>query len=272
MPDYKLVTREHQQQNTVIEVNDIKIGAKKIIVMAGPCTVESKEQLSTIAKYVKKSGAGVLRGSAFKPRTSPYSFQGLGSKALEYIKEVGKKYNLITETEVMEINQIDLCGKYVDILRVGARNMHNFDLLKALGKSSKPIILKRGISATINEWLCAAEYIMLNGNPKVILCERGIRTFETMTRNTVDLAAVALVKKITHLPVIVDPSHGTGIRDLVSPIAKAAVAVGADGLLIEVHNDPENALCDGDQSLLPKQFEILMQEIKDFSLAVGRQI
>jgi len=256
-----LVARNENLLDTVVEVGGVKIGGGHIAMMAGPCSIESREQIMKTAASVKASGAHILRGGAFKPRTSPYAFQGLGEEGLKLLREAGDKFNMPVITEVMEIDTFDLVEKYADILQIGARNMSNFSLLKRAGKSDKPILLKRGMSSTIEEFLMSAEYIMANGNSQVILCERGIRTFETMMRNTLDLASIPLIKQLTHLPIIVDPSHGTGIRELVSPMAKAAVVVGGDGLMIEVHHKPEEALCDGPQSLNPELFMGLMDEL-----------
>jgi 3-deoxy-7-phosphoheptulonate synthase len=242
------------------------------MVAAGPCAVETAEQIELIAERVAKAGARLLRGGAFKPRSSPYSFQGLGEKGLRLLRAAGERYNLVVVSEVMDPSQIDLMLPYVDVLQVGARNMQNYHLLRALGTVEKPVLLKRGMSATIEEWLLSAEYIMSGGNYNVILCERGIRTFETYTRNTLDIAAIPVIKKLSHLPILADPSHGTGRRDKVSPMARAAVAAGADGLLLEVHNDPEHALSDGAQSLHFEQFEQLMAELRMIAPAVGRSI
>jgi 3-deoxy-7-phosphoheptulonate synthase len=242
------------------------------MVAAGPCAVETAEQIELIAERVAKAGARLLRGGAFKPRSSPYSFQGLGEKGLRLLRAAGERYNLVVVSEVMDPSQIDLMLPYVDVLQVGARNMQNYHLLRALGTVDKPVLLKRGMSATIEEWLLSAEYIMSGGNYNVILCERGIRTFETYTRNTLDIAAIPGIKKLSHLPILADPSHGTGRRDKVSPMARAAVAAGADGLLLEVHNDPEHALSDGAQSLHFEQFEQLMAELRMIAPAVGRSI
>jgi 3-deoxy-7-phosphoheptulonate synthase len=241
-------------------------------VAAGPCAVETAEQIELIAERVAKGGARLLRGGAFKPRSSPYSFQGLGEKGLRLLRAAGERYNLVVVSEVMDPSQIDLMLPYVDVLQVGARNMQNYHLLRALGTVDKPVLLKRGMSATIEEWLLSAEYIMSGGNYNVILCERGIRTFETYTRNTLDIAAIPVIKKLSHLPILADPSHGTGRRDKVSPMARAAVAAGADGLLLEVHNDPEHALSDGAQSLHFEQFDQLMAELRMIAPAVGRSI
>jgi 3-deoxy-7-phosphoheptulonate synthase len=268
---YKLAGRTFKSEDTIINVGKAKIGSDEVVVMAGPCSVESREQIFEIAKRVKSAGAVILRGGAYKPRTSPYSFQGLGEDGLKILKEAGNNFDLPIITEVMDRSQIEEVCKYADILQVGARNMQNFNLLKDLGKIKKPVLLKRGISATIEEWLLAAEYILSNGNREVILCERGIRTFEKYTRNTLDISAIPVVKKLSHLPVIVDPSHATGIRNKVIPVGRAAVAAGADGLLIEVHPDPEKALSDGAQSLYPDQFDELMKQIKLISQAIGRR-
>lgn len=269
---YKLVSKEFKPEPSVINVNGVKVGGKKIVVMAGPCSVESRELLLQIAKSVKRSGASILRGGAFKPRTSPYSFQGLGEEGLRYLKEAREKTGLPIVTEVMDIRDLPLIERYADVLQVGARNMQNFNLLKEVGLSKKAVLLKRGMSATVKELLMSAEYILSNGNFNVILCERGIRTFEEETRFTLDLSAVPVLKKKTHLPVIVDPSHGTGKWGYVPAMAKAAVACGADGLLIEVHPKPEEALSDGPQSLLPENFDTLMKELKAIAKAVGREI
>lgn len=269
---YKKANRLFKPEDTVIDVKGSLIGGNNLAVMAGPCSVESEEQIIEIAKSVKESGATFLRGGAFKPRTSPYSFQGLELEGLELLKKAREATGLPIVTEIMSTDYIDVFERDVDVIQVGARNMQNFDLLKQLGKTSKPILLKRGLSATIEEWLMSAEYIMAAGNENVILCERGIRTFETYTRNTLDLSAIPAVKKLSHLPVIVDPSHATGKRFMISPLAKAAVAVGADGLIIEVHNNPEKALCDGPQSIRPNDYETLIQELKAIAAAVGREL
>ena len=269
---YKLVSREFKKENTVVDVSGVKIGGKKIVVMAGPCSVESMPILLKTAVSVKKSGAKILRGGAFKPRTSPYAFQGLGQEGLVFLKEASKKTGLKIVTEIMDIRDIPLVAKYADILQVGARNIQNFNLLKELGMLRKPILLKRGMMSTVKEWLMSAEYILSNGNFNVILCERGIRTFEDYTRFTLDLNAVPVVKSLSHLPVIVDPSHGTGKWGLVSSMSKAAIAAGADGLIIEVHPDPESAFSDGSQSLLPENFAKLMTDVKKVAKAVGREI
>jgi 3-deoxy-7-phosphoheptulonate synthase len=250
----------------------VAVGGEQIVMMAGPCSVESPEQIETVAALVAKHGARVLRGGAFKPRTSPYSFQGLGLKGLEMLRSAADAHGLLLVSEVMDLTQIPMIIEYVDVLQVGARNMQNYNLLKEIGKVSKPVLLKRGISATLEELLLSAEYIMMGGNYNVVLCERGIRTFESYTRNTLDISAIPVIKKLSHLPIIVDPSHGTGRRDKVPPMARAAVAAGADGLLIEVHNDPEKALSDGAQSLYPAQFEQLIKELRMIAPAVGRTI
>jgi 3-deoxy-7-phosphoheptulonate synthase len=262
---YKLVSRETHPQPTTITVGDIKIGAGRLVIMAGPCAVESEEQALTIARLVKKSGAEVFRGGAFKPRTSPYSFQGLGEKGLAILAKVRDETGLLIVTEAIDEKSLELVDKYADIIQIGARNMHNYSLLRQAGHASKPVLLKRSFAATIEEWLMAAEYISSEGNSRVILCERGIRTFSDNTRNTLDLAAIPSVKQVSHLPVIVDPSHAAGRRDYVIPLAKGAIAVGADGLLVEVHHDPPHALSDGMQSLYPEQFDELVKEIKELA-------
>jgi 3-deoxy-7-phosphoheptulonate synthase len=270
---YKLAGRSFRPQGTVVEfANRLQIGGDEVVVMAGPCSVESREQIFTVAEQVSKAGARVLRGGAFKPRTSPYSFQGLGLEALKLLREAGDRFGMLVISEVMEISQIAMMQPYVDILQVGARNMQNFNLLRELGKAKKPILLKRGIAATLEELLLSAEYIMAGGNYDVILCERGIRTFETYTRNTMDISAIPIVKKLSHLPMTSDPSHGTGLRDKVPPMARASVAAGADALLIEVHHDPDKALSDGAQSLYPEQFVKLMGELRMIAPAVGRKL
>lgn len=269
---YKKANRLFKPEDTVIDVKGSLIGGNNLAIMAGPCSVESEEQIIEIAKSVKESGATFLRGGAFKPRTSPYSFQGLELEGLELLKKAREATGLPIVTEIMSTDYIDVFERDVDIIQVGARNMQNFDLLTELGRTSKPILLKRGLSATIEEWLMSAEYIMAGGNENVILCERGIRTFETYTRNTLDLSAIPAIKKLSHLPVIVDPSHATGKRFMISPLAKAAIAVGADGLIIEVHNNPEKALCDGPQSIRPDHYETLVQELRAIAGAVGREL
>jgi 3-deoxy-7-phosphoheptulonate synthase len=270
---YKLAGRSFRPQGTLINFsNGVKIGADQVVVMAGPCSVESREQLFTVAEQVSKAGARALRGGAFKPRTSPYSFQGLGLEALKLLREAGDRFGMLVISEVMEISQIAMMLPYVDILQVGARNMQNFNLLRELGKIKKPVMLKRGIAATLEELLLSAEYIMSGGNYDVILCERGIRTFETYTRNTLDISAIPIIHKLSHLPMASDPSHGTGLRDKVPPMARASVAAGADVLLIEVHSDPDKALSDGAQSLYPDQFAQLMDELRMIAPAVGRKL
>ncbi|WP_026485808.1 3-deoxy-7-phosphoheptulonate synthase [Caldanaerobius polysaccharolyticus] len=259
---YKLASRMLKREDTVVKVDDVEIGGGNFVIMAGPCAVESYEQMIETARAVKKSGAKVLRGGAYKPRTSPYSFQGLEEEGLKILKQVGKEVGMLTISEVVDTQHVEKVAEYVDILQIGSRNMQNFQLLTEVGKAKKPVMLKRGLSSTIEEWLNAAEYIMKEGNYDVILCERGIRTFETYTRNTLDLNAVAAAKNLSHLPVIVDPSHGTGRRELIEPMSKAAVAVGADGLIIEVHPHPERALSDGAQSLTPVEFERVCREVK----------
>ena len=269
---YKLVSREFKPENTIIDIKGICIGGKKVVVMAGPCAVESYDQIRTTAEAVNKAGAKVLRGGAFKPRTSPYSFQGLGEEGLKYLRQVGDEFGMAVVTELMDPRDLALVEKYTDIIQIGARNMQNFALLKEVGQSKKPVLLKRGMSATIKEFLMAAEYILSSGNFQVMLCERGIRTFETETRFTFDVNAIPLIKQKSNLPVIVDPSHATGKYRLVPPVAKAAIAAGADGLLIEVHPNPEEALSDGEQSLVPSRFAKLMQELKAIARAVGRDL
>jgi 3-deoxy-7-phosphoheptulonate synthase len=270
---YKLAGRSFRPQGTLISFpNGLTIGGDQVVVMAGPCSVESREQLFTVAEKVSKAGARALRGGAFKPRTSPYSFQGLGLEALKLLREAGDRFGMLVISEVMEISQIAMMVPYVDILQVGARNMQNFNLLRELGKVKKPVMLKRGIAATLEELLLSAEYIMSGGNYDVILCERGIRTFETYTRNTLDISAIPIIHKLSHLPMASDPSHGTGLRDKVPPMARASVAAGADVLLIEVHPDPDKALSDGAQSLYPDQFAQLMDELRMIAPAVGRKL
>ena len=269
---YKLASREFKSFNTTVKVKDVIIGGKEVVVMAGPCVVENEKQIFETAQQVKAAGAKILRGGAFKPRTSPYSFQGLGEEGLKLLAQAGEETGLAVVTEVMSVNQIELVGKYTDIFQVGARNMQNFVLLKELGKTKKPILLKRGMSATIEELLLSAEYILSQGNYEVILCERGIRTFENYTRNTLDLSAIPALKKLSHLPIIVDPSHATGRWRLVSPMAKAAIAVGADGLIIEVHPDPRSSLSDGAQTLKIETFTQLMKELSPIVQAVGREL
>jgi len=269
---YKLVSRTFRRQKTVVDARGVKIGGPEVVVMAGPCTIENEHQVFETARRVARAGARVLRGGAYKPRTSPYAFQGMGVDGLKILRAAGDEFNMATISEVMEISQIEGMLEYVDILQVGARNMQNFNLLSALGKIRKPVLLKRGMSATVQEWLLAAEYIMSGGNYDVILCERGIRTFETYTRNTLDISAIPVIDKLSHLPIIADPSHAVGRRDKVMPLARAIVAAGADGVLIEVHHDPDKAVCDGPQSLYPDQFARLMDELKIIVPAVGRRL
>jgi 3-deoxy-7-phosphoheptulonate synthase len=270
---YKLVGRSFRPEGTTVKLpNELEIGGKEVVVMAGPCSVESREQLFTTAEVVSKTGAKVLRGGAFKPRSSPYTFQGLGLDALKLLREAGDRHGLMVISEVMEISQIELMLPYLDIFQVGARNMQNFNLLRELGKVRKPVLLKRSIAATIEELLLSAEYILSGGNYQVILCERGIRTFETYTRNTLDISAIPIVHKLSHLPITSDPSHGTGLRDKVAPMACASIAAGADALLIEVHPSPDSALSDGAQSLFPQQFAELMEQLRMIAPAVGRTI
>ncbi|MGG5460868.1 3-deoxy-7-phosphoheptulonate synthase [Clostridium sp. B9] len=269
---FKKANRLFHPDNTIVDVLGNKIGGKKIALIAGPCSVETEEQITEIAKEVKELGAGFLRGGAFKPRTSPYSFQGLELEGLELLKKAKAKTGLPIVTEIMSTSMIEKFAEDVDVIQVGARNMQNFDLLKELGKINKPILLKRGLSATIEELIMSAEYIMAGGNENVILCERGIRTFETYTRNTLDLSAIPAIKKLSHLPVIVDPSHAAGKAWMVEPLSKAAIAVGADGLIIEVHNDPANALCDGQQSVKPEEYGKLLEDLRAIATAVGREL
>jgi 3-deoxy-7-phosphoheptulonate synthase len=270
---YKLVGRHFRPQGTRVRLRDgLEVGGDQVVVMAGPCSVESREQLFTTAEQVASAGARVLRGGAFKPRSSPYSFQGMGEEGLKLMREAGDKFNLLVISEVMEISQIPIMLPYIDIFQVGARNMQNFNLLREIGKVRKPVMLKRGIAATIEELLLSAEYIMSGGNYDIILCERGIRTFETYTRNTMDISAIPIVHKLSHLPICGDPSHGTGRRDKVAPMARAAVAAGADAIIVEVHCNPDKALSDGAQTLFPKQFEQLMDQLRIIAPAVGRTI
>jgi 3-deoxy-7-phosphoheptulonate synthase len=269
---YKLASRTFKPEDTVVTIDDLRIGGDEVIVMAGPCSAENEAQVNATAAAVKRAGAKVLRGGAFKPRSSPYSFQGLGEEGLRLLRSAANTHNLKLISEVMDISQIDLIAKYSDIFQVGARNMQNFTLLRELGHQRKPVLLKRGLSATIEEWLMSAEYVLSGGNTDVILCERGIRTFETATRNTFDISAIAVVKKLSHLPVVADPSHGAGRRDMVAQLARAAVAAGADGLIMEVHNDPDRALSDGAQSMFPVQFDRLMAELRIIAPAIGRSI
>jgi 3-deoxy-7-phosphoheptulonate synthase len=269
---YKLAGRPFQPGGTTVKIGKTEIGAKAVVMMAGPCSVENRDQIERSAEIVGRAGAKVIRGGAFKPRTSPYSFQGLGEEGLRLLREAADRNGLLVVSEVMDQTQIELVATYADILQVGARNMQNYNLLKELGKRRKPVLLKRGISATIEELLLSAEYVLAGGNYDVILCERGIRTFEVSTRNTMDISAVPVVKKLSHLPIIADPSHGTGRRDHVLPLARAAVAADADGLLIEVHPDPDKALSDGAQSLHPEQFEELMGQLRVIAPVVGRTL
>ena len=268
---YKRASREFHPAATVVDIRGIKIGDGTPVVMAGPCAVESREQLMETAQLVKEGGAQFIRGGAYKPRTSPYAFQGLEEEGLKYLAEAREKTGLAVVTEVTVVEAVDTVAAYADLLQIGARNMQNFQMLKALGKTQKPVLFKRGLSATISEWLNAAEYIAAGGNENIIFCERGIRTYETYTRNTMDLNAIAALKELTHFPVIADPSHGTGRWQMVRPLARASVAVGADGLIVEVHCRPELALSDGDQSLIPRNFEILMDEVRQIAPAVGRR-
>ncbi len=269
---YKLAGRVFRPEDTVIRLGDVTFGGRDVVVMAGPCAVESETQLDTIGAAVRRHGARVLRGGAFKPRTSPYSFQGLGEPGLVILRQVADRHGLLVITEVIDSSLVEVVGRYADILQVGARNMQNFSLLKELGRQAKPVMLKRGLSATIQEWLLSAEYIMAGGNHQVILCERGIRTFENYTRNTMDISAIPIIKKLSHLPILADPSHGTGLRDKVIPMARAAVAAGADGIMVEVHHQPDAALSDGPQSLYPEQFAELMAQLRIIAPAIGRSV
>jgi 3-deoxy-7-phosphoheptulonate synthase len=269
---YKLASRSFRPGGTVVQVGDVAIGGENVVVMAGPCSVETRDQIEESAEIVAKAGAKFIRGGAFKPRSSPYAFQGLGEEGLQMLRAAADRHKLLVVSEVMDQSQIPLLSAYADILQVGARNMQNFNLLRELGRQAKPVLLKRGIAATIEELLLSAEYILAGGNYNVILCERGIRTFETYTRNTLDISAIPVVKTLSHLPILADPSHGTGRRDKVTPMARAAVAAGADGLLIEVHPDPDRALSDGAQSLRPEQFQELMEQLRLIAPAVGRTI
>ena len=269
---YKLAGRTFKSEDTVVDLAGVPVGGAEVIAMAGPCSVESAEQIGAVAKTVAASGARVLRGGAFKPRTSPYSFQGHGEEALKWMRAAAADNGMAVVSEVMDPRQIEMMMRYVDCLQVGARNMQNFDLLKELGKVRCPVLLKRGLSSTIEEWLLSAEYILAGGNSQVILCERGIRTFESYTRNTLDISAIPVVKKRSHLPIVVDPSHGTGRREKVIPMARAAVAAGADGLIIEVHHDPDTALSDGPQSITPAMFATLMGELRQIAPVIGREL
>ncbi len=269
---YKRVSRDFHPEDTIIDIDGIKIGQGNFVVMAGPCAIENEEILDKVAKQVKEKGASILRGGAFKPRTSPYAFQGLGKQGLKYLAKTGKKYGLPVVTEVMDTRDVDLVAKYTDIIQIGARNMQNFNLLKEVGKTRKPVVLKRGLMASVKEWLMSAEYIVSEGNDKIILCERGIRTFETSVRFSLDISSIPVVKQESHLPVIVDPSHSGGKWSYVKPLAMAAAAVGADGLMVEVHCCPENALCDGDQSLLPERFGEMVEAVKPVVEVLGKRM
>ncbi len=269
---YKLASRDFKKENSIVKCGNVEIGGDKVIMIAGPCSVESRKQILTTAKAIKEAGAHILRGGAFKPRTSPYAFQGMGEEGLKLMAEAREEYGLPFVTEVLDTRHVALINKYADMFQVGARNMQNFELLKEVGKTQKPVLLKRGMMSTVAEWLMSAEYILANGNMNVILCERGIRTFETATRNTLDLSAVPLVKSLTHLPVVVDPSHGTGKKPLIMPMSRAAVAAGADGIAIEVHPNPDEALSDGDQSLVPAEYKVLLNECSKIAKAIGRTI
>ncbi len=269
---FKLASRNFKEEKSIIKIKDVEIGGNKVVLMAGPCSIESEEQIFKLAEIVHKSGAQILRGGAFKPRSSPYSFQGLGVEGLKMMRAAADKYNLLVISEVMQISHIELMEPYTDIFQVGARNMQNFALLKELGTARKAVMLKRGIASTIEEWLMSAEYILAGGNKDIVLCERGIRTFETYTRNTFDLSAIPVVHKKSHLPVIADPSHATGLRDQVPPMARAAVAAGADGLMIEIHDDPEKALSDGPQALVPDAYLKLVNELNQIAKAIDRTL
>ncbi len=269
---FKLASRSFKKDDSIIKIKNVLIGGNEVSVIAGPCSVESEEQIMIIAELVKKNQVKILRGGAFKPRSSPYSFQGLGEEGLRLLRKAADEFGLLVITEVLENSMIDLIYKYTDIFQVGARNMQNYSLLKELGSAKKPVMLKRGLSATVEDWLMSSEYILSNGNPEVFLCERGIRTFETYTRNTFDISAIPVVHKRSHLPVFADPSHATGLRDKVIPMARAAVAAGADGLMVEVHHDPEKALSDGPQALLPEQFSEMMKQIRLIAEVIGRKM
>ena len=269
---YKLASRTFKPEGTVVVIDDVRIGGDEVIVMAGPCSAETEEQVFTTAAAVKKAGAKILRGGAFKPRSSPYSFQGLGEEGLRMLRAAADQHNMKLVSEVMDVSQIDVVGRYSDIYQVGARNMQNFTLLRELGRTRKPVLLKRGIAATIEEWLLSAEYVLAGGNNDVILCERGIRTFESYTRNTLDISAIPVVKKLSHLPIITDPSHATGKRNKVAAMARASVAAGADGIIVEVHSNPDKALSDGAQSMFPAQFDRVMAELRIIAPAIGRSI
>ena len=269
---YKLASRELNKSDTIVQVGKVKIGGQRIVVMAGPCAVESRQQIMEVAAQVRVSGAVILRGGAFKPRTSPYAFQGLGEEGLRYLREAGDAFDMPVTTEVVSPRDVDMMLDYIDMFQVGARNMQNFELLKEVGRTGRPVLLKRGLAATIEEWLMAAEYLMASGTDQVILCERGIRTYETATRNTLDISAIPVVQKLTHLPVIADPSHATGLRDMVAPMSLAIVAAGASGLIVEVHNNPDKAFSDGPQSLYPQQFDKLMRDIQALCPVVGKSL
>ena len=269
---YKLASRTFKPDRTVVSMGDFRIGGDEVIVMAGPCSAETEDQVEAAAAAVAKAGAKMFRGGAFKPRSSPYSFQGLGEEGLKLLRHASARHNLKLVSEVMDVSQIEVVAKYSDMFQVGARNMQNYTLLRELGRTRIPLLLKRGISATIEEWLLSAEYVLSGGNTDVVLCERGIRTFESYTRNTLDISAIPVIQKLSHLPIIADPSHGTGLRDKVAPMARAAVAAGADGLIIEVHPDPDHALSDGAQSMFPKEFDRLMAELRIIAPAIGRSI
>jgi 3-deoxy-7-phosphoheptulonate synthase len=269
---YKLASRSFRPAGTVVRIGDVEVGGQRVVIMAGPCSVESRDQIERSAEVVARAGAQVIRGGAFKPRSSPYAFQGLGEDGLHMLREAADRNGLLVVSEVMDLTQVPLVAQYADILQVGTRNMQNFNLLRELGRQRQPVLLKRGISATIEELLLSAEYILAGGNYDVILCERGIRTFETYTRNTMDISAIPVVKKLSHLPIVADPSHGTGRRDMVAPMGRAAVAAGSDGLLVEVHPDPDHALSDGAQSLRFEQFEELMSQLRIIAPAVGRSM
>lgn len=269
---YKFVSRSNKSENTIIKVNNVEIGGNSIAVIAGPCSIENEDQIFSIAEIISSYGVKILRGGAFKPRTSPHSFQGLGEDGLKLIRNAANKFGMAVITEVIDSSQVDLVGQYADIFQVGSRNMQNFPLLKELGKQRKSVLLKRGFAATVEEWLMSAEYILAGGNEKVIMCERGIRTFETSTRNTFDVSSIPVLHKKTHLPVIADPSHAAGLNDRVAPLARAAIAAGADGIMIEVHNNPAKALSDGPQALLPKQFFELLGQMKLIAEVIGRKI
>jgi 3-deoxy-7-phosphoheptulonate synthase len=272
MKPYRLVSREFKSQNTIIKVGDVKIGSEELVLMAGPCSIEDKDQIMETARSIKSAGGHILRGGAFKPRTSPHQFQGMGEKGLIFLAEAGEEMKMPIVTEVMDTRDVSLVSEYADILQIGTRNMHNYPLLKEVGKTEKPVLLKRGMSADLHEFLLAAEYIMSEGNEKIILCERGIRTFVDYSRNTLDLNIIPVIKQESHLPIIVDPSHGTGKRMMVEPMSKGAIAVGADGLMVEVHKNPENAISDADQTLSTLEFEKLIKDLRPFAKASGRTL